>query len=201
MKPDLDFATLIGSRICHDLISPIGAVNNGLELLSMSGVNAGPAEGPEMALINSSITSASARIRFFRIAFGAAGDQMMSAAEADAIVQGYYVGMRWQVTWCLEGPLPRPQVRLAFLALLCLETGMPFGGAITVEHAGPKWAAVGRAEKLGIDPDLWDILAGQKNADGLRPAHVQFGLLSEIANEAGQQIKSRIGDTEIRLEF
>lgn len=61
MGQDLNYAALIGSRICHDLISPIGAINNGLELIEMSA----PSLGPEMALISDSVTSASARIRFF----------------------------------------------------------------------------------------------------------------------------------------
>jgi histidine phosphotransferase ChpT len=68
---DLDLAALVSSRICHDLLSLIGAINNGLELLNMSG--ASPI-GPEMQLICDSVKSASARIRFFRIAFGAASD-------------------------------------------------------------------------------------------------------------------------------
>ncbi len=54
-----DLAALIGSRICHDLISPIGAIGNGLELLSMAG-----AGGPEVALISDSVSNANARIRF-----------------------------------------------------------------------------------------------------------------------------------------
>ena len=126
MKPDLDFATLIGSRICHDLISPIGAVNNGLELLSMTGVSA----GPEIELIGGGVNSASARIRFFRIAFGSAGEQMMGAAETAQTLQDYYAGTRWKVAWAPQDPMPRDQIRMAFLALLCLETGMPFGGAL-----------------------------------------------------------------------
>ena len=67
----LNIAALIGSRICHDLISPIGAINNGLELLEMTGTSS----GPEMELISESVGNASARIRFFRIAYGAASDQ------------------------------------------------------------------------------------------------------------------------------
>ena len=61
-KPDL--AALVGSRICHDLISPIGAIGNGLELFLMD-----TAGGPELALITESISHAKARIRFFRVAY------------------------------------------------------------------------------------------------------------------------------------
>ena len=63
-----DLTGLIGSRICHDLISPIGAIGNGLELLEM---RIGSSE--ELALVSESCRNANARIRFFRIAFGAAG--------------------------------------------------------------------------------------------------------------------------------
>ena len=61
---NLDLAALVSSRICHDLISPIGAINNGLELLNMSGL---AHDGPEIQLIGDSVKSARARIRFFRI--------------------------------------------------------------------------------------------------------------------------------------
>ena len=71
-KPDL--AALIASRICHDLISPIGAIGNGVELLAME--PGGPR--PEMALISESVANANARIRFFRICFGqASSDQLV----------------------------------------------------------------------------------------------------------------------------
>ena len=58
-----ELAALIGSRICHDLVSPIGAIGNGVELLAMAG-----AAGPEVRLIAESVAAANARIRFFRIA-------------------------------------------------------------------------------------------------------------------------------------
>lgn len=61
-QSDLNLAALIGSRICHDLISPIGAINNGLELLGMSGNRM---EGPEIDLIGQSVQNASARASAF----------------------------------------------------------------------------------------------------------------------------------------
>ena len=72
MGQETTFATLIGSRICHDLISPIGAINNGIELIEMGST----ASTPEMTLISESVVNASARIRYFRIAFGAAVSRM-----------------------------------------------------------------------------------------------------------------------------
>ena len=77
MAQEFDFAALIGSRICHALISPVGAINNGIELIQMTT----PSLGPEMAMISERLTNASARIRFFRIAFGAAGEQLVGRQE------------------------------------------------------------------------------------------------------------------------
>lgn len=194
---EIDFATLIGSRICHDLISPIGAVNNGLELLSMSGIGA----SPEMDLIGDSVGNASARIRFFRIAFGAANDQRVGAAEVIAILRDFYRDSRWKVTWRPQDPQPRKDVRLCFLALLCLETGMPYGGQINLDNSTGKWTVTGHAEKLNIDADLWAVLATPVPALSLRPAQVQFGLLPTIARDEGQQITSKIIDNRITLSF
>lgn len=63
-----DIASLVGSRICHDLISPIGAISNGVELIGMTQGT----DGAEMSLINDSVQNANARIRFFRVAYGSA---------------------------------------------------------------------------------------------------------------------------------
>src|SRR5690606_27339952 len=71
-------AALLASRMCHDLVSPLGAIGNGLELLEMYGA----AAGPEHALIADSVAAAGARLRLFRLAFGHAGDgQRLPVAE------------------------------------------------------------------------------------------------------------------------
>ena len=90
-------ASLIASRICHDLISPVGAISNGLELVSLGG---GMNQGPELDLITESVENANARIRFFRIAFGAAqSDANVSSAEVCAILDGITRGGRLNVHW------------------------------------------------------------------------------------------------------
>ena len=197
MGQDTNFATLIGSRICHDLISPIGAINNGIELLGM-GVTS---QGPEMALISESVSNASARIRFFRIAFGAAGNQTVGRTEVTSILDDVYAGSRVEVTW---GPLdgqPRSMVRLSFLALMCLETGMPYGGRIEVTQIGDQLELLGHADKLKIDAPVWDLLEGVQTDDELRPAQVQFGLLPQIAKDEATSLDVAITETSIRIRF
>ena len=80
---NLDLAALVSSRICNDLIYPIGAINNGLELLNMFGL---VHDGPEIQLIGNSVKSASTRIQFFRIAFGAASEDVIGQTEVVSIL-------------------------------------------------------------------------------------------------------------------
>ncbi|WP_295314892.1 histidine phosphotransferase family protein [Roseobacter sp.] len=195
--PGINLAALIGSRICHDLISPIGAINNGLELLGMSGSDG----SPEMDLIQESVGNASARIRFFRIAFGAAGDQMMGRAEVIAILKDLMEGARLQVAWGPMDAQPRSSVRMAFLALLCVENAMPYGGRVEISQEAGSWLLHGRADKLNIDETLWSVLTTRDTPDDLRPAHVQFALLPIIAGDESRRVRTEISGNEIRLRF
>ncbi|MBL9060119.1 MAG: histidine phosphotransferase, partial [Mangrovicoccus sp.] len=116
-----DLVALIGSRICHDLISPIGAIGNGIELIGLTGSGA----GPEMALISESVTNAQARIRFYRLAFGAGkGGQNVTGAEAAEILRDVYGSSRLGVEWEPRGEILRPEAKLVFLLIQCLESAM-----------------------------------------------------------------------------
>lgn len=194
---ETDLAALIGSRICHDLISPIGAINNGLELLQMSGDGA----GPEMGLIGESVESASARIRFFRIAFGAAGEQMVGPGEVSPILRDLYDGGRLSIVWDSDVPQPRTSVRLAFLAILCLETALPYGGIIQISERRGQWQVEGTAERIGENDELWSLLAESAADRDLQPAHVQFALLPIIAREDGRELGRAITNRSVTLTF
>jgi histidine phosphotransferase ChpT len=112
-----DIASLISSRICHDLASPLGAITNGLELMELSGV----ASSPEFALLSDSVENASARINFFRFAFGPSGNGVLVGEnEIRSTVDRYYGESRIKVIWAVQGDIPRPRVKLALLTLSCL---------------------------------------------------------------------------------
>lgn len=196
-QSNANLSALIGSRICHDLISPIGAINNGLELLGMSGNT----PGPEMDLIQESVGNASARIKYFRVAFGAAGEQEMGRTEIVSILKDVMQGQRLHVAWGPMDPQPRSNVRLAFLALLCVETAMPYGGRIEISQISGQWLLHGRADKLNIDSSLWDILATKEAPADLRPAQVQFALLPLIASDANRRVVTEVTETDIKLRF
>lgn len=193
-----DIAALIGSRICHDLISPIGAINNGLELLGMAGV----ANGPEMELISDSVNNASARIRFFRLAFGAASSHAVSVKEVRDVLRDMTLGTKLRVAWTSDTPAPRDMVRLALLAEQCLESAMPFGGTIDInqDDAGG-FHICGTSDRLKIDTNLWGILADGSVPANLSATHVHFALLSLHSLDANLRVTTVLTETQVDIRF
>ncbi|SIS84461.1 histidine phosphotransferase family protein [Phaeovulum vinaykumarii] len=197
LTPDL--TALVGSRLCHDLISPLGAIANGLELLEMSGVGA----GPEMQLVTESVTGANAKLKFFRVAFGqASAEQRVGRPEIAAVIAEYTAGGRMTLDWLAEGDQARRSVKLAFLALLCLETAMPWGGAIAVRAEADTWTLTAEATRLRDLAPLWALLnGGPLPEDGLAPAQVQFALLPREAAQQGRRVAAEVTETTIRITF
>lgn len=125
-------AALVASRLCHDLVSPLGAIGNGVELIEMGGQPT-PAQSPEMQLIADSVASARARIRVFRVAFGAtAPDQRMSVADLAALVRDMSQDSRLHLQLDATGDLPRTEARMILLAVMCLDTALPWGGRVLI---------------------------------------------------------------------
>lgn len=195
-------ASLIASRICHDLISPVGAIANGLELMSLGGPRR---DGPELALVTDSCDYASARIRFFRIAFGAATDNALVArSEVMAVLQALGEAGRVSYDWAPGGDLPRREVQLALLALQCVETALPRGGEICLEYQPGHWSVTGLSERIHSDPAQWQQLeriaqaaAPESIEPQVAPNHVQFVLLPLLARELGrrpgvEEVKGRL---------
>ncbi len=195
---EVNLATLVGSRICHDLISPVGAVANGLELLEL----AGTARGEEFDLVADSVGDADARIRFMRIAYGTASDQPIGRAEVTAILAALGRSGRVQVDWAVAGDAPRSEVQLAFLALQCLETALPRGGRVRVEMQGDaRWALTGQGPKLTMEPELWGRLSDDEPRPGLTPAQVQFALLPQAAARLGRRVQVMPAEGGLTIGF
>jgi histidine phosphotransferase ChpT len=198
VSADARLAALIGSRICHDLISPIGAINNGLELLGMTGAT----PGPELDLISDSVVNASARIRFFRIAFGAAGDQSISASEVRGVLSDMTSGGRVNVSYWPETPQPRADIRLAFLATLCLESALPYGGDVSIEVSEDgQWRLSGTGGKLMVDEELWSALSDSDGVNKVGPPQVQFVLLPLLARDDGRSLNVELGPEGVEIRF
>lgn len=194
----IDLPALLGSRICHDLISPIGAIGNGLELLMMDLGN----KSPEAALIQQSVAHANARIRFFRLAFGAAGGEGRQAlGEVRAILSDLTQGSRLSIDWATGADLSRAEVKIAFLLILCLESAMPWGGKIGVSDQDGRWRVEAEAPRLKIDEGLWAVLADPTATPELGPAVVHFPLAAQEITRQGRRLNADLGQSAIRLSF
>ncbi|CUH39588.1 hypothetical protein JSE7799_02315 [Jannaschia seosinensis] len=194
VEPDL--VALLGSRICHDLVSPIGAINNGLELLELSG----GAGGDEMALIRSSVDAAMARLRFFRVAFGAGGGAAeISAREMREMLEAMYRDTRTKILWRDDTARPRLEMRLACLALNCIEAATPWGAKVEVIRNEAAWVMHVDAKRLKIDALLWQSLGrGDLPAD-LQGAEVQFGILARESRQLRRPVSVSADETHLSL--
>lgn len=189
---------LISSRICHDLISPIGAITNGLELMQMTGSSM----TPEVALISESVSDATTRICFFRVAYGLASqDQVMSFPEIDRMLKGGAVGPRIKVIWHPLEDIARSEIRLAFLALQCFETLMPYGGHVNVMRDQAGWTLTGSADKWRDCPDLLQALAQTSPPQDVAPCEVQFVLLPVLLQDGSRKISMIQSDGQIALHL
>jgi histidine phosphotransferase ChpT len=194
LRPDL--SALVGSRICHDLISPLGAIGNGIELLEMAGMP----QTPELALISDSVGNANARIKFFRIAFGpAAVGQTIARAEVVSSLAAAAARLRYD--WRVGGELLRSEVRIAFLILQCVETAMPWGGDVIIERDDAGWNLVARAERLRVEPELWKGLTDPEVRPGVSAAQVQFALLPEALSAEGRSLSVQITPDSIVMRY
>ncbi|WP_438278600.1 histidine phosphotransferase ChpT [Nitrobacter sp.] len=136
--PDtLELAALLCSRVCHDLISPVGAIVNGLEVLDD---NPKP-DDREFALdlIRKSAKTASARLQFCRLAFGAAGSAgaQIDLGDAQAMAKGHFEDGKITIAWNLPRLLlPKNRVKLLLNLLVIAQQMIPRGGVLSVDPLG-----------------------------------------------------------------
>lgn len=201
-QPDL--AALVSARLCHDLISPIGAIGNGLELLRMTeGGGGAGGEGPELALISDSLATALARLRFYRIAFGPADEKgRQSLDEARRITDAMYAG-RFGVTWAdgESATMPRPAARIAYLAILCFERSLPMGGNLAVTLDAGRIALRAGDCRVNAPAELWLHVTDGAPVAEPKPDNVQFQLLRRALTARGYGIESRFSERTAELDL
>lgn len=200
MPPQPDLAALLGSRLCHDLIGPIGAIGNGVELLSLTGI--GPSE--EVALIAQSVATLNARIRFFRVAFGIARpDQVLRRSEVQSILDDLHPHGRLAIDWTSPTDLPRQEVKAAFLALLCGETLLRSTGHIRALRDEVGWSFTLTSPRLRPDDRLHSLLLAPEGTDPdrLDAAEVHFPLAAAAIAALGRRPELDTLPDALRLSF
>jgi histidine phosphotransferase ChpT len=133
----LDLAALLCSRVCHDVISPVGAIVNGLEVLEDEKDET--MKKHAIDLIRKSAAQASARLQFSRLAFGAAGSAgaQLDLGDAENVARGLLQDERLSLVWNLPRALVmKNRVKLLLNLLLIAAAAIPRGGKLTVDPIG-----------------------------------------------------------------
>ncbi|CAN5135289.1 histidine phosphotransferase family protein [soil metagenome] len=183
---DLDLGALLCSRVCHDVISPVGAITNGLELLEVED----DAAMREMAmdLVKKSARTASAKLMFCRIAFGAAGSagSMIDMGEAGDVAQAFVgsekVTLDWQVP---RENRPKLQVKLVLNMMLIGMSCIPRGGTVTVKSAGEGFAVHAIGTGARINEKAAQVVAGTVDTAEIDARLVQPYYTKRLSEAAG----------------
>ena len=131
---DIDFSALLCSRLCHDLISPVGAIANGLEILADEEDEA--MRGEVMKLLNHSAEVTSAKLKFFRLSFGAAGDygEKVPLREAEEAIKGLYNAGNIELTWHSDvGGMDKNAMKVMLNMVLLAGESLFRGGRLEVK--------------------------------------------------------------------
>ena len=155
---DLDLAALLCSRVCHDIISPVGAIANGLELMDDPETDAAM-KATALDMVRSSAKTATAKLKFCRIAVGASGaaGAHIDMGEAGEIAKDFVgdekVKLDWQVP---RENRPKAEVKLLLNMLLMAIAGIPRGGLVTVMVEGRNFRVVAKGERAKLPQPLTD---------------------------------------------
>ncbi|MBY8917558.1 histidine phosphotransferase family protein [Nitratireductor rhodophyticola] len=196
-----DLAALLCSRVCHDIISPVGAINNGLELLDEGG-----ADEDAMALIRASAVNASARLQFARIAFGAAGSAGMQidTGDAQSVATAFISNEKPDLEWHgARALLPKNQVKLLLNLLLVANSAIPRGGKLRVYledlDSAPAFRIAAEGPMLRVPPKFLELHSGNKPEEPIDAHSVQFYYTLLLARETGMTVNIRATAEEIIL--
>ncbi len=187
----IDLASLLCSRLCHDLLCPVGAMTNGLELLAEE-------KDPEMRkrcmeLLEQSARTSADKLKFFRLAFGAAGGfgDSVGIEEPKALIEALVAGNeRISLNWSLGvTALPKPAVKVLLNLSHIGIDALVRGGTLDIgaESRGGASEIVVRASgpKIAFDPTIGQALDGSLPTDELSSRTAAAWMLNQIAARCG----------------
>jgi histidine phosphotransferase ChpT len=188
----LDLAALLCSRLCHDLISPVGAIINGLEVMEEDKDE--ETKTFALDLIKKSATQASAKLQFCRLAFGAAGSAgaQIELGDAEKAARGLLEDGKTTLVWNLPRALvAKNRAKLLLNMLLVAGGTIPRGGTLTAEPMSEGYQVSARGLNARLGPATPDLLAGSPaepvNAHAIQPVYTGI-----LARDCGLAITARI---------
>jgi histidine phosphotransferase ChpT len=194
-----DLAALLCSRVCHDVISPVGAINNGLELLDEGGT-----DEDALDLIRASALNASVRLKFARLAFGASGSvgASIDTGEAEKAAKDFAAAeKKVEVSW--SGPraiVAKNRVKMLLNLFLVSYSSIPRGGSIDVTLENPefdaKFTLVSKGRMMRVPAKFAELLNGTLSeavdAHAVQPYYTVL-----LAEEAGMKIEYQVTEEAI----
>ncbi|CAM2768202.1 MULTISPECIES: histidine phosphotransferase ChpT [Methylobacterium] len=200
----LDLAALLCSRVCHDVISPVGAIVNGLEVLEDDDDESMRVFALE--LIGKSARQASARLKFARIAFGAAGSAGASIdlADAENVAKGMFSDEKTKLAWSAPQALfPKNKVKLLLNLVMIATSAIPRGGLIDVTVSGdgeaPTLVLTAKGSHARIPPHVEELMAGSPES-GTVDAHAILPFYAGlVAQAAAMDVRFAIEGDEVTI--
>ena len=200
-----EFASLLCSRLCHDLLSPVGALNNGIELLADE-------HDPEMRarcleLLTESARASANKLKFFRLAFGAAGGfaDDVDTREARVAIEGLFgTDGRIQLGWMVDEPtMSKAALKVLLNLTLIAGDALVRGGRLDVgaeKHAHGLDIVI-RAEgpRIVLDPELKSVLSGESPEDQIAPRAAAAWLARCLVVEGGGEVQVMDGEPGVLL--
>ena len=196
MQIDMRVLELLSSKICHDLVSPVSAINNGVELIEDIG---GSVVEEAMKLIGDSAQHASRRLKLFRMAYGRAGsDESLSIKEVRQVIEQYLAGGKVSLSWPDDTPSETLAVQKGFMKtvlnmIILAEETLAYGGAISLkgfveaEKSGCRFEIVGRGAQLS--PPMQQAYEGTAPIEELTPRTIQAYITNKFASHFNIQLK------------
>lgn len=185
---DLDLAALLCSRVCHDVISPVGAIANGLELIDDPETDA-ETKATALDMVRSSARMAAAKLKFCRIAFGAAGSAgaVIDMGEAGEIAKAFVseekrVSLEWNAP---RENRPKQQVKLLLNMVLMALAGIPRGGVVSLTVEDGRFTARAAGDRARLPEAMVHVLDGTVELTSLDARLVQPYYARELARSAG----------------
>ena len=191
----VDLASLLCSRLCHDLMSPVGALNNGLELLADE-------QDPEMRekcleLLADSARASANKLKFFRLAFGAAGGfgDEVDTREARVAIEGLFGGDgRIQLGWMVDEPtMSKPALKVLLNLVLIAGDALVRGGRLDVgaekHDAGLDIVVRADGPRIVLDPELKRALLGDVAEESIAPRAAAAWLVHCLLQEGGGEVQ------------
>jgi histidine phosphotransferase ChpT len=201
---DTDIAALLCSRVCHDLVSPVGAIANGMEVLEEE--RDAEMRAHALQLLARSAAQASAKLQFARLAFGAAGGlgAQMSLEDAGEAAKGLFRFLKADLDWQAERVTVDQDAGRVLLNLVQIAgEALPRGGAITARCSlGPEGVEIevtGTGGRVYLQAEHLRMLTGEDGEEALDARLIQPWFTRALARRHGGRIEARQGEEELSL--